>query len=120
MKTARIVAAAALSVSSAFSPLGSLAADMAVQPGVTRLELQRHNLSIPGWEVVQVRVDIAERASAAPHKHPGEEVIYVLSGTLEYRVAGKQPLSLKAGDVLFIPYGVVHSAKNIGTGTGSE
>ena len=27
---------------------------------------------------------------------------------------------LKAGDVLFIPAGVVHSARNVGTGRGAE
>ena len=29
-------------------------------------------------------------------------------------------MTLKAGDVLFIPAGAVHSARNVGTVTGSE
>ncbi|MFY9757707.1 MAG: cupin domain-containing protein, partial [Pseudolabrys sp.] len=52
-----------------------------------------------------MRVDIGPGEVAPRHKHPGEEIIYVLEGTLEYEVDGKPPVTLKAGDVLFIPYG---------------
>ena len=54
------------------------------------------------------------------HTHPGEEIIYVLEGTLEYQIEDKPPVTLKAGDVLFIPAGTIHSARNVGSGTGSE
>ncbi len=37
------------------------------------------------------------------HTHPGEEIIYVHEGTWEYTLEGKQPLIVKAGEVLFIP-----------------
>jgi len=90
------------------------------QQSVSRADLQRHDLSIPGWEAIQARVDIAPGAIAARHYHPGEEIIYVLQGTLEYDVDGRSPATLKAGDVLFIPKGVIHSAKNVGTGVASE
>ena len=76
---------------------------IAQQSGVARTDLQRHDLSIPGRETVQARVDIAPGATAARHSHPGEEIIYVLQGTLEYDVDGKPPAVLKVGDVLFIP-----------------
>ena len=87
--------------------------------GTTRTDLQRHDLSIPGREVFQVRVDFAPGASFPRHKHPGEEIIYVLAGTLEYEVAGR-PVRLKAGDVLFVPYGTIHAARNIGTTPAAE
>lgn len=92
----------------------------AQQPGVTRTDLQRHDLGIPGREVVQARVDIAPGSLAARHSHPGEEIVYVLEGSLEYQLDGKPPVTLKAGDVLFIPAGTIHSARNVGTGRGSE
>jgi len=92
----------------------------AQQPGITRAELQRHDLSTPGKEAVQVRIDFAPGAAFGMHTHPGEEVIYVLKGTLEYEVEGKQPMVLKAGDVLFIPAGVKHAARNTGKKEGSE
>ena len=89
-------------------------------PGVKRTDLQRHDLSTPGREVIVARVDIDPGVLAPKHSHPGEEMVYVLEGALEYHLQGKAPVTLKAGDVLFIPAGVVHSAKNVGKGKGSE
>ena len=88
--------------------------------GIKRTDLQRHDLSAPGREAVQVRVDIPAGGSFPNHTHPGEEIIYVLGGTLEYQVEGKPPATLHAGDVLFIPAGTVHAAKNVGSDTASE
>jgi len=87
---------------------------------VRRIDLQRNDLSVPGREVVQAIVEIAPGTTAARHLHPGEEIIYVLEGTLVYEIDGKPPITLKAGDVLFIPYGAIHSATNIGSGRGAE
>jgi quercetin dioxygenase-like cupin family protein len=87
--------------------------------GSARTDLQRHDLDTPGREVLQARVDFAPGASFPRHTHPGEEIIYVLQGTLEYEVAGK-PVTLKEGDVLFVPTGTVHAAKNVGKGPAAE
>ena len=94
----------------------------AQQPSATttRKDLQRHDLSAPGREAVQVIVGFDQGVAAPRHTHPGEEIIYVLEGTLEYQVEGQPPKVLKAGDVLFIPYQTVHSAKNVGTGHAAE
>ena len=116
MKTTRIMAFAALIVAS----VGALNVARAQLAAIKRTDLQQHDLSIPGREAVQVIVEIAPGATAPRHTHPGEEIIYVLEGSLEYRVEGKPPVTLKAGDVLFIPAGTVHSAKNVGTGRGAE
>jgi quercetin dioxygenase-like cupin family protein len=90
------------------------------QSGIKRTDLQRHDLSIPAHETVQVRIDFDPGAVAPRHSHPGEEIIYVLEGLLEYQVGGEPPRTLKAGDVLFIPAGVIHAAKNVGSSKGSE
>jgi quercetin dioxygenase-like cupin family protein len=87
--------------------------------GTARTDLQRHDLDIAGHEVFQARVDFAPGASFPRHTHPGEEIIYVLQGTLEYEVSGK-PVTLKAGDVLFVPTGTVHAARNVGTTPAAE
>ena len=92
----------------------------AQQPGISRTELQRHDMSTPGREAIQVRVDFAAGAVAAKHKHPGEEIVYVLAGSLEYRIEGREPVTLGAGEVLFIPAETFHSAKNVGSGMASE
>jgi quercetin dioxygenase-like cupin family protein len=117
MQTTRFMAAAVLLVGSALA-LHLTSAQQ--QPGFTRTDLQRHDLSVPGREVVQVRVDIAPGVASPRHTHPGEEIIYVLEGTLEYAVEGTPPVTLKAGDVLFIPAGTIHAAKNVGSGNGAE
>lgn len=88
--------------------------------GSTRTDLQRHDLGISGWEVLQARVDFAPGAFFPAHKHPGEEIIYVLEGTLEYQVEGKPPVTLRAGDVLFVPAETAHAARNVGKDRGSE
>jgi len=92
----------------------------AQQSGIKRTDLQQHDLSIAGREVVQVRVDFSPGVAFGRHSHPGEEIVYVLEGSLEYGVDGKPPVTLKAGGVLFIPAGTIHSAKNVGSGNGAE
>ena len=62
-----------------------------------------------------------ERGTSAPrHSHPGEEIIYVLEGTWEYTLDGKPPVIVKAGEVLFVAAGTIHSARIVGTGRGRE
>jgi quercetin dioxygenase-like cupin family protein len=116
MKTTRIMAVAVLLVASVLA----LHAALAQQPGIKRTDLQRHDLSAPRREAIQVRVEIAPGVSFPKHTHPGEEIIYVLEGSLEYQVENKAPVTLKAGDVLFIPAGTIHAAKNVGKGNGAE
>jgi quercetin dioxygenase-like cupin family protein len=89
-------------------------------PGVSRTDLQRNDLSVVGREVVQVRVDFAPGAEAPRHMHPGEEIVYVLKGTLEYRLDRQPRVTLKEGDVLFIPAGTIHSVANVGLQNASE
>jgi quercetin dioxygenase-like cupin family protein len=90
------------------------------QAGTKRTDLQRHDLSVPGREVVQVRVDFDPGYASPRHTHPGEEIVYVIEGSLEYEVEGKPPVTLKAGDALFIPAKAIHAAKNVGSGNGAE
>jgi quercetin dioxygenase-like cupin family protein len=115
MKTARIITLSVLAASTL-----ALHSTSAQQQGVTRTELQRHDLSAPGREVIQVQVDLDPGVSFPMHSHPGEEIIYVLAGEWEYQVEGKAPLTLKAGEVLFIPAGTKHAARNVGSAKGSE
>jgi quercetin dioxygenase-like cupin family protein len=93
---------------------------IAQQSGIKRTELQRHDLSAPGREAIQVRIDFEPGAAFGRHSHPGEEMIYVIEGSLEYEVEGQPPVTLRAGEVLFIPAGTIHAAKNSGKSTGVE
>jgi quercetin dioxygenase-like cupin family protein len=60
------------------------------------------------------------RVSPPRHTHPGEEIIYVLEGTLEYEIEGQPRATVRPGDVLFVPAGAIHSARNLGSGNGAE
>lgn len=92
----------------------------AQQPGIKRTDALRHDLGVPGREVIQVRVDFDPGVAFGKHSHPGAEVAYVLEGTLEYQLEGQPPVTLKAGEALFIPAGTMHAAKNVGTGNAAE
>jgi quercetin dioxygenase-like cupin family protein len=116
MNTTRIMAIAALIATTGLS----LHMAQAQQVGARRIDLQRHDLSVPGREVIQTIVELAPGTTAPRHTHPGEEIIYVLEGTWEYTVEGKPAVTLKAGDVLFIPAGTIHSARNVGSGRAAE
>ena len=80
----------------------------------------RDDLSAPGREVIQVLVDFGPGVVAPRHSHPGEEIVYVVEGVLEYQLDGRPPVTLKAGEVLFIPDGGIHAVKNVGGGKGAE
>ena len=116
MKTTLITGVAMLIAASALAP----DAARAQQPGSRRSDLQRHDLSAPGREVVQVRVDFDPGYVSPRHTHPGEEIIYVLEGTLEYHIGDQPPATVGPGDVLFVPAGTVHWVRNAGSGNGAE
>jgi len=90
------------------------------QQGLSRTDLVRQDLGAADREVIQARVDFDPGVTSPNHAHPGVEVAYVISGTFEYRLEGQAPVTLKAGDSLFIPAGVAHIAKNVGNEKGSE
>lgn len=116
MRTTRIIAVAVLITISGVA----LHVARAQQGGIKRTDLQRPDLSVPGREVVQVRVDFGPGVVAPRHNHPGEEIVYAIEGLLEYQVEGRPPVTLKAGEVLFIPAGAVHAVKNVGSGNAAE
>ena len=88
-------------------------------PGLWRTSLQRYDLSVPGREMIQSRVDVEPGSPPIRHFHPGEEIIYVLEGSLEYQIDGQPTKVYNAGEALTVPAGVIHAVRNAGTGTGS-
>jgi quercetin dioxygenase-like cupin family protein len=89
-------------------------------PGINRVDLQQHDLSIPGREVIQNWVEITPQAFPFKHFHYGEEIIYVLEGELEYQIQGEPARTVKAGEALMVPAEAVHAVKNVGGGAGAE
>lgn len=85
-----------------------------------RKNLQNHELKNTDREVFQSEVHLEPGGFFPRHSHPGEEFIYVLKGTWVYQLDGQPPVTVKAGEALFIPYGAVHSARNVGDEHGIE
>ena len=88
--------------------------------GLKRTNIQEHDLGLPGRQVIQNRVDISPDAPLFRHKHPGEEVIYVLEGSLQYDIDGQPPTTVSAREGLVVPAETVHAVKNIGTGNAAS
>jgi quercetin dioxygenase-like cupin family protein len=96
--------------------LGICAAGWAQQPGFTRKLLQDQSLSVADRHAVQALAEFIPGGAAGKHTHPGEELGYVIEGTLELLIEGQPPRTLKAGESFFVPAGVVHDGRNIGSG----
>ena len=83
-----------------------------------RTELQRQPSSIPGRDIVQVLTEIPAGVESGWHTHPGEEVGYILAGTVRMMIEGKPTLTLRTGDPFLMPPGQPHNALDVGPETG--
>jgi quercetin dioxygenase-like cupin family protein len=90
---------------------------VAQQTGFKRTVLQQVELSVPGREAVTAIAELQPGVAAGRHTHPGEEVGYVLEGTVLVEQEGKPPATLKTGQTFLIASGAVHNATNTGQGT---
>jgi quercetin dioxygenase-like cupin family protein len=93
----------------------------AQQPqGIKRSDLQQHDLSVPGYEVVQARVDISPEAPLVSTPIPARRSSMSLEGSLEYQIEGQPPTTFNAGDALTVPAGAVHAVRNVGSSNAAE
>ena len=83
-----------------------------------RTELQHQPSSIPGRDIVQVLTEIPAGVESGWHVHPGEEVGFIVAGTVEMRIEGRPTLTLHAGDGFLIPPRTPHNAYDVGPETG--
>src|SRR4051794_41338802 len=83
-----------------------------------RTELQRSASSTPGRAIVQVLTEIPAGVESGWHQHPGEEVGYILAGTVEMHIRDRPILTLNPGDPFLIPPRTPHNAIDLGPDTG--
>ena len=83
-----------------------------------RTEIQHRSSSIPGREIVQVRTEIPAGVASGWHTHPGEEVGYIVAGTVQMEIQGEPTLTLRPGDGFLIPPRTPHNALDLGPDTG--
>ena len=83
-----------------------------------RTELQHKPSSIPGREIVQVLTEIPCGVESGWHIHPGEEVGFIVAGTVEMMIEGQPTLTLHAGDGFLMAPRQAHNALDVGPDTG--
>ena len=83
-----------------------------------RTETLRRGSSIPGREIVQVRTEIPAGVESGWHIHPGEEVGYIVAGTVRMEIRDQETLTLHPGDGFLIPPRTPHNATDLGPDTG--
>ena len=83
-----------------------------------RTELQHASSSIPGREIVQVLTEIPAGVQSGWHLHPGEEVGYILAGTVRMEIEDRDLLTLTAGQGFLISPRTPHNALDLGLETG--
>jgi quercetin dioxygenase-like cupin family protein len=83
-----------------------------------RTEIQREPSSIPGREIVQVRTEIPAGVESGWHLHPGEEVGYIIAGTVQMEIKDSPTLTLHTGEGFLIPPRTPHNALDLGPETG--
>ena len=85
---------------------------------LTRTVLQQSASSIPGREIVQVLTEIPPGVESGWHVHPGEEVGYIVAGTVQMMIKDQSTLMLPAGSPFLIPPRAPHNALDLGPDTG--
>jgi hypothetical protein len=80
------------------SKTGTQQSSDALAGKLKRTELQHKESSIPGREIVQVLTEIPCGVESGWHIHPGEEVGYIVAGTVEMRIQD-QPHPARRGPI---------------------
>ncbi|MEK6419022.1 MAG: cupin domain-containing protein [Burkholderia gladioli] len=93
---------------------GMASVALAQTTGVTRTEVLKGDVSVPGREAVISHVTIVPGGKLGWHTHPGDEISYVESGVLTLLVDGKPTEQVPAGKGFIVETGHVHSARDDG------
>ncbi len=110
-----------LSETSLFSLIGIVAAFcmLPTEPGYSQQTSLTHTpllktvlLDTANQEVTVWETAYAPGANNPRHMHPAAITFHVLSGTGVWQEDGKPPVTLHAGDSLFVPAGTTHSHWN--------
>lgn len=86
---------------SGFGDLASIPAEQ-INDKITRKVLSGDRGMIVWWSV-------KAGGHAAAHKHPHEQIVWMLKGRMDFRI-GNEKRSMVAGDIAVIPGGVEHES----------
>src|SRR5215470_5235032 len=117
MRGTAIILGLTLAMGIAVGVLGTRFLSAQQEPLKRTVLLKTDLTGIEGKEGVLVLAEIAPGATAGKHYHPGDELVYILEGSLVLERDGKAPVTLKAGDVAHTPARLHHDAKNTSSTT---
>jgi quercetin dioxygenase-like cupin family protein len=76
-------------------------------------ELQRTSLvAAPEWEGILIMRDVPGGGESGWHTQSGNEVVYIVNGSVILEVKGKPAQTIKAGEAFTTAAGDVHNVKN--------
>jgi quercetin dioxygenase-like cupin family protein len=102
----------------AATPTPTPASADALAGKLKRTELQHSPSSVPGRDIVQTLTEIPAGVESGWHMHPGEEVGYIVEGTVRMEIRDRPTVTLHTGDPFLIPPRTPHNALDLGPGTG--
>ena len=96
--------------------IGFISANAGAQtPSVTSKILLQTPLGDDPTKVIEMRlVEFPPGSELIRHTHPGDELAFVLQGTLEILAEGREPRRVSTGDTFHNPRGFIHGARNAG------
>ncbi len=75
--------------------------------------LQRTELKgAPGWEAILVDRTLPPGAASGNHTQSGNEIVYIVEGSVTFEAQGKPAVTLKPGESFTTVAGEVHNVKN--------
>jgi quercetin dioxygenase-like cupin family protein len=87
---------------------------MESRPPVTPL-LKAELTATAGKQLVVLLAEVPPHDTGSGHYHPGDEIVYILEGSVTFTMDGQPDVTLKAGESCHIPAKHVHFGK-----TGSD
>ena len=112
MKRIHLLLGIVLAVGVALGMFGSrmLSAEDPLKTGTV---VQRTGLTgAKGLEAILVLRELPPGAESGKHTQSGNEIVYILDGSVILEVQGKPPVTVKAGEAFHTVAGEVHNVKN--------
>jgi quercetin dioxygenase-like cupin family protein len=78
--------------------------------------LQTALTATAGKQIVVLLAEVPPDDTGVGHYHPGDEVIYVLEGSVTFTMDGQPDITLHAGETCHLPAQQVHFGKTGSTG----
>ncbi len=113
MKRTGLLFTLTLTVGIALGVIGTQTVHAQQEPMKRTVLLKTALAGIEGREGILVLVEFAPGAVSALHYHSGEELAYLLEGTVSLEIKGKPPITFKSGDTFHLAPKQVHRVKNL-------